>query len=67
MLEGKNIKGITERALRYDLTIPFARYVAMNQGQLTFPLNDTRYSQFGEPTDLKKGVTVNSGSATQML
>lgn len=37
VLEGKNIKGITERALRYDLTIPFARYVAMNQGQLTFP------------------------------
>jgi histidyl-tRNA synthetase len=23
--------------LRYDLTIPFARYVAMNHGQLTFP------------------------------
>jgi histidyl-tRNA synthetase len=37
VLEGKNIKGITERALRYDLTIPFARYVAMNHGQLTFP------------------------------
>lgn len=37
VLEGKNIKGITERALKYDLTIPFARYVAMNHGQLTFP------------------------------
>jgi len=37
VLEGKNTKGITERALKYDLTIPFARYVAMNQGQLTFP------------------------------
>jgi histidyl-tRNA synthetase len=37
VLEGKNIKGITERALRYDLTIPFARYVAMNYGQLTMP------------------------------
>ena len=37
VLEGKTNKGITERALRYDLTIPFARYVAMNQGQLTFP------------------------------
>lgn len=37
VLEGKNIAGITERALRYDLTIPFARYVAMNHGQLTFP------------------------------
>jgi histidyl-tRNA synthetase len=37
ILAGKNTKGITERALRYDLTIPFARYVAMNYGQLTLP------------------------------
>ncbi len=37
VLNGKTMKGITERALRYDLTIPFARYVAMNHGQLSFP------------------------------
>jgi len=37
VLKGKNTKGITERALKYDLTIPFARYVAMNHSQLTFP------------------------------
>ncbi len=37
ILQGKNNKGITERALRYDLTIPFARYVAMNYGSLTLP------------------------------
>lgn len=37
VLQGKNDKDLTERALRYDLTIPFARYVAMNHGQLTFP------------------------------
>jgi len=37
VLQGKNAKGITERALKYDLTIPFARYVAMNHSQLTFP------------------------------
>ena len=37
VLQGKNTKGITERALRYDLTIPFARYVAMNHAQLTMP------------------------------
>jgi histidyl-tRNA synthetase len=37
VLEGKNDKDLTERALRYDLTIPFARYVAMNHGQLSFP------------------------------
>ena len=28
---------ITERALRYDLTIPFARFVAMNQNDIAFP------------------------------
>ena len=37
VLAGKSNKGITERALRYDLTIPFARYVAMNYGQLNLP------------------------------
>lgn len=28
---------ICEKALRYDLTVPFARYVVQNQHQLTFP------------------------------
>jgi len=37
ILEGKNNAAITERALRYDLTIPFARYVAMNHHQLVMP------------------------------
>ena len=37
VLQGKNVAGITERALKYDLTIPFARYVAMNHGKLNFP------------------------------
>src|SRR5215204_225099 len=37
VLTGKNTKTITKRALKYDLTIPFARYVAMNHNQLTFP------------------------------
>ncbi|MBD0294986.1 MAG: ATP phosphoribosyltransferase regulatory subunit, partial [Flavisolibacter sp.] len=37
ILQGKNTSSITERALKYDLTIPFARYVAMHHGQLAFP------------------------------
>jgi len=37
ILEGKSSTQITERALRYDLTIPFARYVAMHHGALSFP------------------------------
>ena len=28
---------ITEKALRYDLTVPFARYVVQNQNDITFP------------------------------
>ena len=28
---------IAEKGLRYDLTVPFARYVVMNRGQLTLP------------------------------
>ena len=28
---------LCDRALRYDLTVPFARYVAMNHAQMTFP------------------------------
>ena len=36
-LTGKSSSELTERALKYDLTIPFARYVAMNHGRLTFP------------------------------
>ncbi len=40
-LSSKNSKSLTpkisEKALRYDLTVPFARFVAMNQGKLTFP------------------------------
>lgn len=28
---------ISEKALRYDLTVPFARFVVMNQNELSFP------------------------------
>lgn len=37
VVKGKSDKNLTERALRYDLTIPFARYVAMNYNQLPTP------------------------------
>ena len=33
----KLIAQITEKALRYDLTVPFARFVSMNHGQMVFP------------------------------
>lgn len=33
----KSIHLISEKALRYDLTIPFARYVVMHQHEINFP------------------------------
>ena len=33
----RNTDALTEKALRYDLTVPFARYVVMNQHLLSFP------------------------------
>ncbi len=41
LLEARNstllARYIAEKGLRYDLTIPFARYVAMNRNDITFP------------------------------
>ncbi|AJA69297.1 histidyl-tRNA synthetase [Myroides odoratimimus] len=41
VLESKNslklTNQISEKALRYDLTVPFARYVVMHQNELDFP------------------------------
>ena len=34
---GKLTNNISEKGLRYDLTVPFARYVVMNRGEITFP------------------------------
>jgi histidyl-tRNA synthetase len=40
-LETRNSKLVTshisEKGLRYDLTVPFARYVVMNRGEISFP------------------------------
>ncbi len=33
----KAIKKISEKALRYDLTVPFARYVVQHQNEIEFP------------------------------
>jgi histidyl-tRNA synthetase len=35
--ESVNSKALTEKALRYDLTVPFARYVVQHQHEITFP------------------------------
>ena len=33
----KFIQSISDKALRYDLTVPFARYVAQHQNEISFP------------------------------
>ena len=33
----KFVYSLTEKALRYDLTVPFARYVAQHQNEILFP------------------------------
>lgn len=35
----------TEKALRYDLTVPFARYVVMHQNDITFPFKRFQVQQ----------------------
>ena len=35
--QNTNSADLTERALRYDLTVPFARYVVQHQNEITFP------------------------------
>jgi histidyl-tRNA synthetase len=32
-----NLQSISEKALRYDLTVPFARYVVQHQNEIEFP------------------------------
>ena len=34
---GKFVSSLCDRGLRYDLTVPFARYIVMNQHKLAFP------------------------------
>ena len=36
-LTGEVKNGISEKALRYDLTVPFARYVVQHQNEISFP------------------------------
>lgn len=33
----KVLSAVSEKGLRYDLTVPFARYVVMHQNEITFP------------------------------
>ena len=41
-------------ALRYDLTVPFARYIVQHLNDLTFPFKRYQIQQYGEQIDLKR-------------
>ena len=55
LLEGKNTASLTERALKYDLTIPFARFVAMNANTLTMPYKRYQMQQVWRADRPQKG------------
>ena len=52
-----------DKGLRYDLTVPFARFVVQHQNEISFPFK--RYQILsGGPTVRKKAATANSTSVT---
>ena len=57
---------LCEKGLRYDLTVPFARYVVQHRGSCRCLLSVIRFSQYGAQTALRKDVTVSSISVMLM-
>lgn len=56
-----------ERGLRYDLTVPFARYVVQHRNEITLPFKRFQIAPFGVPIGPKKGATESSINAMLML
>ena len=54
-IEGKSNKELTSRALKYDLTIPFARFVAMNVNTLNMPYKRYQMQQVWRADRPQKG------------
>ncbi len=58
---------VSDKALRYDLTVPFARYVVLHQNEIViFHLSVIKFNQYGEQTVRKKGDSVNFINVMQM-
>ena len=53
--QNSNAEILTERALRYDLTVPFARYVVMHQNELTFPFKRFQFQPVWRADRPQKG------------
>jgi histidyl-tRNA synthetase len=57
---------ISEKGLRYDLTVPFARFVVQNRNELVFPFKRYQINRYGGPTGHRKAATANFTSAMSM-
>ena len=56
--EGNSVKTankISEKGLRYDLTVPFARYVVMHRNEITFPFKRYQIQQVWRADRPQKG------------
>jgi histidyl-tRNA synthetase len=49
------MKGITEKGLRYDLTVPFARYVVQHQNEIIFPFKRYQIQPVWRGENTQKG------------
>jgi hypothetical protein len=52
----KLTSSISEKALRYDLTVPFARYVVQHQNDIEFPFKRYQINLCGVQTGLRRDV-----------
>ena len=55
-----------EKGLRYDLTVPFARYVVQHQNEISFPFRRYQISRYGAPTGRRRDATASFSSATSI-
>lgn len=51
---------VCEKGLRYDLTVPFARYVVQHQNEIAFPFRRFRFSRSGVRTGRRRAAIASS-------
>ena len=65
--ELNNASKICEKGLRYDLTVPFARYVVQHRDEISFPFKRFQISPCGVLTAPKRVAIASSISVMWML
>lgn len=56
---------LCEKGLRYDLTVPFARYVVQHREEIQLPLSAIKFSQYGVPIVHRRDAIASSISVMQ--